>query len=207
MDVDILLVLAGLVAAVAAGLCTVAITMLTSLTRARVAALADLRPAASRRLAARLPRREDAVQVVLLARTALLLVVAGVTMTLVADVGGAAAQWLALVLLIPVLHLVAVTMPRAWARAQPTRASSVASKVVAATWRLPPLRLPARLGQQLAHRLAPQPRRMDRPTLEDLADLAELTERAESVSEEEGGRLRRRTRWPALRRLGRGTDL
>ena len=60
-----------------AGLCTVAITMLTSLTRARVAALADLRPAASRRLAAQLPRREDAVQVVLLARTALLLVVAG----------------------------------------------------------------------------------------------------------------------------------
>ena len=59
------------------------------------------------------------------------------------------------------------------------------------TWRLPPLRLPARLGQQLAHRLAPAPARSDRPTLDDLADLAELTERAESVSEEEGGRLRR----------------
>ncbi|MEA3217342.1 MAG: magnesium and cobalt exporter, family [Acidimicrobiia bacterium] len=174
-SLTILIVLAGVLAILAAAACTVALNALTTLTRTRVAALADVRPNAARRLAQLLDRREDVLQALLLTRMLVLAAatIAGVVVS--GWAGGTLWQVITVAVLAPVLHVVTVALPRAWALGHAPQAASVAS-VVANAATVPPLWLGANVAQRLAAKLVPAGTIMPAFGLEELAELAERAE-------------------------------
>jgi CBS domain containing-hemolysin-like protein len=185
VSITVLIVLAGVVATVAAAACTVALNALTTLTRARVAALADLRPTASRRLAGLLERREDVTQALLLARMLMLAVVTVAGVVVSGRAGGTAWQVVTVLVMAPVLHVLTVALPRAWALGHAAQAASAAS-VVAAAASIAPLRFGARVAQRLAGWLVPAGTRSPGFDLEELAELAERAE-AHTLADSERG--------------------
>ena len=144
-------------------------TVLTQVTRARVEALADEQPqrpalASLRRM---LAQRDEALHPVLLLELVFDVVAAGLTAVVVYRLGGGWAVLAAFIVGFPLMFLVAVSLPRAWALHNLDRAIAVAAPAGAGVARLWPVRVLAELGLAIGRRWFPP---AERRTIDDLGD-------------------------------------
>lgn len=158
---DVVALVVAVLAVPATAVLAITDTVLTQVTRTRVNALLEVKPTSAplqslRRL---IQHRDQALHPVLALELICDVVIAGLVTLVAYRVGGVGLVAAAFVVGFPMLFLVAVSLPRAWALHNLDRAAGVAGRIGALVGRLLPVRLLSRLALRIGRRLFPPPQR------------------------------------------------